>query len=147
MQTTVQGGEQFVGQFTRLKGAGPTAMLHFITEITTEVHGTAVRGIQRGPASGRMYKSSVSAAQHQASAMGEYPMSDSGTLARSVVLIPPTNKTKPVGIVGTNLDYGAILELKAPSRGGRPWLSRALKTVMRRGTDKILERVFKRLAK
>lgn len=147
MKVTTQGGEEFTQQFTRLKGAGPTAMLHFITEITTEVHTVAVQGISRGPASGRMYKSSVSTAQHQASAMGEFPMSDSGNLARSVVMIPPTSKTKPVGIVGTNLDYGKFLEFKAPSRGGRPWLGRALKTVMQRGADKILERVFKRLAK
>jgi len=147
MKTTVTGGTEFTQQFTRLKGAGPDAMLEFVTEITLAVHGESVRGIQRGPASGRVYKSSVSAARHQASAMGEYPMSDSGDLARSIKFVVPTNKARPVGIVGTNLDYGRHLELKAPSRGGRPWLSRAYKVVMRRGTDKILERIFKRRAK
>ena len=148
MRTTVEGDTQFVGQFTRLKGAGPDVVHDFVGRVTLAIHREAVRGIQRGPASGRFYKSSVSNAQHQASAIGEYPMSDSGYLASMIKFeLPIKGTAKPVGVVGTNVPYGAILELKAPSRGGRPWLSRAIKVVMRNRIDKLLDNAFKRAAK
>lgn len=131
-------------ELAALKDTGPEVMLDFVSGVTRAIHREAVRGIQRGPASGRIYTKTKPKRTHQASAPGEYPMSDRGRLAGSVEFELPTNKTKIEGVVGTNLVYGKHLELKPVSRGGRPWLSRAYKTVIRRGLDKLLERTFKR---
>ena len=85
------------------------------------VHRRAVEGIQRGPASGETYQMSDPSREHTASAPGEYPMSDTGRLASSVMV--DTDKTSAT--IFSNLDYARYLELRAPERGGRPWLTRA----------------------
>lgn len=95
-----------------------------------DVHARAVSGIQSGPASGNIYQSSVSKRMHQASAPGEYPMSDSGRLASSVFV----DEMKNGVAVYTNVEHGRHLEFRPPRRGGRPWLSRAFnEELARRG--------------
>ena len=134
-------------ELAALRDAGPEAMLMFVNDLTLATHRTAVRKIQRGPASGRFYASSVAkGVLHQASAPGEYPMSDSGRLANGIEFELPKSKTKPEGIVGTNVLYGKYLELKPSTMGGRPWLSRAFNETTSKA-DAMLAKVFKRLNK
>ena len=130
-----------------LKGASAEVLFEFVSSMTRSTHKRAVQGIQRGPHSGRFYRSSVSNAMHQASAPGEYPMSDSGRLASSIEFeLPKKGDMTPEGIVGTNLMYGKHLELKPSTRGGRPWLSRAFNEATD-GAEALLAKIFKRINK
>lgn len=73
----------------------------------------AQRSIRTGSRSGRVYIRGGQA--HQASAQGEAPANDTGTLADSIVIERPSKVRRRV-VVGE--PYGAILEL----RKGRPFL-------------------------
>jgi len=142
----ITGDKKLLAQFQKLAEQGDDVVHELVTELTLDVHRRAVRGIQRGPASGRVYQKYNPRRTHQASAPGEYPASDTGRLASSIEFEPPTNKAKPVGIVGTNLAYGKYLEFKSPAAGGRPWLMRAFNEGVEEG-QKLLERIFKRRTK
>jgi hypothetical protein len=142
----ITGDQKLLGQFRKLADQGEEVVHELVTELTLDVHRRAVRGVQRGPASGRVYTKSNPRRTHQASAPGEYPATDTGRLASSIQFEPPTNKKKPVGIVGTNLNYGRYLEFKSPAGGGRPWLMRAFNEGVERGED-LLQRIFKRRTK
>jgi hypothetical protein len=87
----------------------------------TLVRNAAVNGIRKGPKSGRWYKRG--GVRHRASAQGEYPAADTGTLMKSIDV--EVDEMALHVDVGTSLAYGKILELKDPAHGGRPWLSRA----------------------
>lgn len=130
-----------------LKGLGSGVVHDFVTELTIATHKEAVKGIQRGPVSGRFYEKYKPRRTHQASAAGERPASDTGRLASSIQMELPTNpKAKPEGVVGTNLIYGKHLELKPSSLGGRPWLLPAFNKSVD-GADRLLARIFKRRGK
>ncbi len=109
-----------------LEAAGREALILEITRLTLGIHKRAVRGLHRGPKSGRVYEKYNPRRTHRASAPGEYPASDTGRLAGSIeFLVPDGSEDKLVGQVSTRLRYGAYLELKSPMRGGRPWLLRS----------------------
>ena len=118
------------------------AKIELIVEATaSDIRNATVRRIQRGPATGHIYRSSVANKEHQASAPGEAPMSDSGALASSYSVIDgPNNLTK---YVSSNLDYAYYLEFGTKRTNGearphllpsveeaRPNFERRLKTVL-----------------
>lgn len=84
------------------------------------VRARAIKSIQRGPASGKIYGviAGRRGAPHQASKEGEFPQSDTGTLASSI----KWERSGADVFVGTAIEYGKFLELKPSSRGGREWL-------------------------
>lgn len=93
----------------------------------------AIRSFHQGPASGKIYGpvKGKRSKPHQASAEGEFPMSDTGTLAgrtkagtRAEIKWERDNKG---AVVGTDVMYGKYLEFKPSNRGGRPWLGPAVK--------------------
>lgn len=142
MQTQVklEGSKEFMEALEKSRSLSKLAAFKFVAAMTFEVHSHIIKGIQRGPASGRTYRKYNPNRMHTASAAGEFPMSDTGRLANSVIKDVSTNKEDPKGMVGTNLDYGKYLELKPAATGGRPWLSRGFKEVSAKASD-ILERV------
>ena len=108
-----------------------------VAAATARVQGAAVKRIERGPASGNVYQSSVSGRDHQASAPGEAPMSDSGNLAGSIA----TSFNGLEGVVFTPLDYGRYLEFGTSKIKPRPWLLPSLEEdapLFRRGLQRIL---------
>jgi hypothetical protein len=108
-----------------LSGKSKQAVFEHVENVATRTQAIAVRGIQRGPASGR-FRTSGPRAGSRASAIGEWPMSNYGHLAGSVAVEGPSDRNNPIARVGTHFRYGAYLELKPGPRGGRPWLSRAI---------------------
>jgi len=80
----------------------------------------AIRGIQGGPATGRTYEKYTPRRTHQASAPGEFPMSDTGRLAASVAI---EGLGTNVVSVGTNVRYGPMLEFGTSNMRPRPWLT------------------------
>ncbi len=80
-----------------------------------------VRGIQRGPASGRVY--TRGGITHQASAPGQYPMSDTGELGTSVRVNGIEGLGSDIVSVGTNVRHGFFLEFGTSNMLPRPWLT------------------------
>jgi HK97 gp10 family phage protein len=83
------------------------------------VHSEAVKSIMAHKSSGYTY------GKHTASKPGYPPNSDTGRLVRSINW--EVDDSKLVGLVGTNLKYGAWLEFGTKDMEARPWLSPAFK--------------------
>ena len=85
------------------------------------------------PKTGRQYtvKDPVSGQSftYTASAPNEYPGIKFGRLVADIQVktAPGSNQYITKFIIGTDQPHGQILEEKDPFKGGRPWLSRALK--------------------
>lgn len=86
------------------------------------VHSDAVKSIQRGTKSGRTYRKYEPNREHQASAPGEAPSSDTGELAGSIQIIDRLD----VAYVGSDLDYAEFLEFGTSDMQERPWLRPAV---------------------
>ena len=65
---------------------------------------------------------------HVASKPGSAPNTDNGGLVRSIAV--EMNWSKREAFVGSNLDYGAFLELGTKNMDPRPWLEPALRKNM-----------------
>ncbi|MCP3947363.1 hypothetical protein [Herbaspirillum sp.] len=102
-------------------------------------HELAVKGINSGPATGRVYQRGNIV--HQASAPGQYPMADRGGLAPSVSFDFTTAGEKFTGTVGTNLVYGLYLETGTSRMAARPWLLRSIETAARNVANELRARL------
>lgn len=91
-----------------------------VEQTASNIRNATARRIQRGPASGHIYKSSVANRDHQASAPGEAPMSDSGMLAGSYSVID--GDTPLTKYVSSNLEYAYWLEFGTTKIKPRPHL-------------------------
>lgn len=89
------------------------------------VQAEAIRGIQRGKKTGRIYKRR--SVQHRASAPGEYPASDTGRLAGSIRI----NRGVLQADIGSDVIYAKYLEPDEASDEGklkpRPFLEPSYK--------------------
>lgn len=83
------------------------------------IQADAVKLIQRGEKTGVVY-TKRGGTKHQASAPGEAPASDEGTLAGRIVAVKIAPFSWAVGV--SNLDYGAYLEFGTQHIAERPWL-------------------------
>lgn len=129
----IDGIKKLLDQLRGLGDGADDVVIDTITDLVTDTHQFAVRGIQRGPKTGRVYDTRFwtddqgrlrvgePRVPHQASAPGQYPASDTGRLASNVrfELPTPSNMT---GRVGTNITYGAYLEFGTSRMAARPWL-------------------------
>jgi phage gpG-like protein len=111
--------QQLLNQMKKLGADADAVVLKTITDLVLQTQGLAKIGIQRGPKSGRTYQRGN--ITHQASAPGQYPATDTGRLASSVMIDLPV----PGGLtgrVGTNVQYGPMLEFGTSRMAARPWL-------------------------
>lgn len=92
----------------------------------------AVRSIQRGPKTGRIYPASsgVRGGPHQASAPGQPPATDTGNLVGSITFQKEPG-TRPIYSVGTDEAYGAYLEFGTLRIAERPWLRPAVREAVK----------------
>lgn len=119
MRVQIEGIDDLMADLKRLGTISEEAVVDTINDIAMDTQQEAVRGIQRGPASGRTYKRGT--VTHTASAPGQFPMSDTGRLAANVEFEVAT-KSKAVAVVGTNIAYGPHLEFGTSKMAARPWL-------------------------
>jgi HK97 gp10 family phage protein len=98
-------------------------LIQALTESALLVQNEARQSILKGPKTGRLYirRGRI---RHRASAPGEPPASDTGTLARSIVIDVDTRAF--TATVGSNVKYAPYLELGTSRMRARPFLSRAL---------------------
>lgn len=111
----------------RLAAIGERAKIHVSEAIDKELLVTkseAVRAIQRGTRSGRVYKRGKGRV-HQASAPGEFPKTDRGRLVSS--LFVERKKSGLAGIMGSGVVYGKYLEYGTSRTRPRPWLRRTFR--------------------
>lgn len=119
VEIQVKGLDALFSDLEKLSAGGDDVVVDTINDVVLETHANAVRGLNSGPATGRIYKRGNTT--HQASAPGEYPMSDTGRLASSTKFILATDQRR-VGKVGTDIQYGAHLEFGTSRMKSRPWL-------------------------
>ena len=89
------------------------------------VEGTAKERIQRPPKTGRLYRTYNKRKLHQASAPGESPATDSGTLASRVF-----HDVQAGGFeasVFSDVNYAGMLEFGTKNMAPRPYLGPALR--------------------
>lgn len=89
-----------------------------VEQTAYDVHATAIKKLQQGPATGRVYEKTDPNRTHQASAPGEPPMSDTGALANSTQVRGRDGEY----YIYTTLPYGASLEFGTSLVAARPWL-------------------------
>lgn len=104
--------------------------------------------LNSGPKTGRVYRRYNPRRVHQASAPGQAPATDMGTLARSFVAVQTKlNQYAYKNTVGSNLIYAAALQYGNPETNllPRPYFNVAIRR-LRAEADKILGRVWRATA-
>ena len=89
-----------------------------------------------GPKRGREYKRTRNRRPHRASAPGEPPAVDSGTLINSISTLPGGTEFEAVVTVGA--EYGAYLEFGTQRMDARPYVRPALEKARRALENDIL---------
>lgn len=123
-----------------LGGEAEKGLQALVARTAIRVQVDAVRSIQRGPKTGRVYRRG--SVTHRASAPGQPPATDTGALASSVARVDG----KLEAAVGTGLEYGKHLEFGTSTIKARPWLIPALeknREFFREGVKKLLEKAAK----
>jgi hypothetical protein len=134
----MEGAEALVKQLSALSGNVNGVVEGYITDVVLDTHRKAVEGIQRGPASGRIY--TRRGVTHQASAPGEYPMSDTGRLASSVAFELPS-AGRLMGKVGTAVMHGMYQEFGTSRVAPRPWLAPSFEWAKSQARDKLKRQI------
>jgi len=104
------------------------------------IRGEAVKSIQTGMKSGRIYEKYNPRRTHRASAPGEAPASDTGNLVRNIRV---EQKTKDIVNVESRANYSKFLEFGTSKMLARPFLFPAFE----KSKSKILQATFKRVQK
>ncbi len=106
--------------------AGATKGADAIGLITTNAMKAA---IQRGPKTGALYQLYLPRREHRASAVGEFPASDTGKLVASIGYDTGASDGYDVAVtMFAGAAYAMPLELKPSSKGGRPFMGRTIDT-------------------
>jgi HK97 gp10 family phage protein len=122
-----------VVDFDALARAQQDAVEEAVRAGTVMVANDAKRAVAQGPKTGRVYNRH--GVEHQASAPGEPPATDTGRLIGSIVTDVEPNgpgNTGPVGAVEARVEYAAWLEFGTRRIAPRPFLRPALERNMPR---------------
>lgn len=126
LNVELEGLNQLLSQLDLAGEAAQEAARDVIVTLAEDTRKRAVQGIQRGPASGAVYRKYNPRRTHQASAPGQYPATDTGRLANNVRSELPTNISGMMTArVGTPIIYGKYLEFGTSRMAARPWLMRS----------------------
>jgi hypothetical protein len=134
LNVDISGLSELTRQMGALKGDADATIAKVITGVVLETHRRAVTGIQRGPKTGLTYKRR--GVMHRASAPGQYPATDTGTLASRVDFNLPTASNLR-GSVGTNIFYGPMLEFGTSKMAARPWLLPSFRQAVAKSESKL----------
>lgn len=96
-----------------------------VARAALRVEGEAKESIQRGVKTGRLYRTYNKKKLHRASAPGEAPATDTGTLVSR--LSHQISSGGLEAVVGSDVDYGSYLEFGTRGMAARPFLRPALK--------------------
>ena len=124
----IKGLSELSAQIKILGSAAELAVEEIVEDVAINTHSIAVKGIASQPASGKIY------GKHQASAAGQFPMTDTGFLASNVKF---EFRTKQNAIVGTDVKYGKNLEFGMSRVAARPWLGRSFNQAIEKARGKL----------
>lgn len=133
----IDGSEALSTNLKGLMSAFPNAINKAVVKTANEVRNNAIKSISREQSMGRVYTHYFTAMlpngaliegkkrnkPHTASAPGDAPNTDSGTLVRSIAV---ENPRKGLSYVGTSVEYGKHLEFGTRRMAARPWLRPAM---------------------
>ena len=120
----IEGLNSTLAELTKFGSRGEKAAEDAVKATAINIRADAVKSIQRGTKSGRIYQragGSNLSATHQASAPGQAPATDTGALANSIQF---TAKGL-AGAVFSRLDYSFWLEYGTLGMAPRPFLAPA----------------------
>ncbi len=140
VELNMEGLEAALKELDDLAMKADDAIEDVVEDAIILTHELAVKGINSGPATGRVYQREDNTV-HQASAPGQYPMADRGGLAASVSFDFTQAGEKFTGTVGTNLVYGLYLETGTSRMAARPWLLRSIETAARNVANELRARL------
>lgn len=120
---TLSGGKELQAALKAMQGQISVEVGRAVVGSALELQGDIKKRIQRGPASGRVYKKSNPTRTHQASSPGEAPASDSGRLANSIFFDTQGSLT---AVVGSRLVYALWLEFGTTNMAARPYFRPAV---------------------
>lgn len=118
MSIRVTGEEALRAALAKYGASAEAEISQAIRATALNVQGDAVKSIQRGAKTGKVYKKYSPNRTHIASAAGEAPSSDTGKLAGSIAAIVNPH----VAFVGSDLPYATYLEFGTMNIQPRPWL-------------------------
>ena len=102
------------------------------------IRGEAIKSIQTGSKTGRLYKRYNPTRTHRASAPGEAPASDTGNLVSNIMV---ENKQDSVE-VQSKAEYSKFLEYGTSKMEARPYMFPAYE----KSKEKIIQAVFRKIA-
>ena len=114
MRIGVSGIPEAKAALMRMKAGGSQAAQQVVEVTARSIDRKVKSGLNRGARTGKVYQRR--GVSHQASAAGEYPKTDTGSLAASVF----TDISKLHATVGSNLVYASHLEYGTRNMGARP---------------------------
>ncbi len=119
MSIEIKGDKELAAALIKYKDNSIDGVSDVIRITTLAVMGDAIKSIQRGTKTGKIY--SRGDISHQSSAPGEAPATDRGTFVASIQSII----TDVEGFVGTDDERGPWFEWGNMNMKARPWLTPA----------------------
>lgn len=123
VQITLAGSDALIRELRKMPQEIQDAASRAVMATALEMRGDAVKRIQRGPNSGRVYRKYNPSRMHQASAPGQAPASDTGRLANSITFDQIDDLT---ATVGSRLAYAVHLEYGTTNMAARPYFRPAV---------------------
>lgn len=142
MSVTIKldGGEELLAAIDRLGDQVKDNVSKAVLATALELQSNIKKNIHHGPATGRVYRKYSPKRIHQASAVGQFPATDTGRLANSITFDKENDYT---ATVGSALTYARMLEYKMPSRGGRPFFRPAVEEIRETFGNRLLMAIEK----
>lgn len=137
----LEGVDDFLNSLKMVSTESGIQLDQLLITSATDTQKKSISGIQRGPATGRTYNKTRPKRTHRASAPGQYPQTDLGTLVKNITFKKDGNLNYSVGS-RKGAPHGYFLEMKSPAKGGRPWLSRSFEE-MKASLNAQIKRIIK----
>lgn len=148
MRVVLKGLKDVVGNLTAIGAKADREAQKALEAAALIVRNDAVRSIQKGPKTGRIYERGVAKkgrrkkVMHQASAPGQAPATDTGMLASNITFYGRAGR-RPTAYVEAQMHYSRDLESGTRKMSPRPFMRPALQ----RNKAKVLELVRQAAAK
>ena len=120
----LEGAKELQAAFSRMSKQVTQATATAVRETAQELEGAVKLKIQQGPKTGRTYRRG--GVVHQASAPGEAPASDTGTLLGSIY---HERESDLAYVVGTRIRYAPWLEYGSSRMAARPFFRPSLEQI------------------
>ena len=134
---SLQGTEELLRALRRLGPRVDRAIENVVRGTAQNIRTKAIKSVQRGPKTGKVYEKTDPNRTHRASAPGQAPATDTGRLASSIQANIDGKRAEVVA----DTEYAAWLEFGTQKMEARPFLVPALES-QREAFNRRLQRVL-----